>query len=437
MVMPKMGESVVEGTILQWLKKPGDLVEEEEYLVEVATDKVTTEIPCTHRGRLKEVLVAAGGVAKIGHPIALIEVESVPSDDEDTPVPTLEEQPPAPVVPSHEAGQSPPPLPSKDERFYSPLVRKIAKEHGLSPQELRALPGSGMNRRVTKKDLMAYLEGRKKELLFEPSPSAQLQTSEEAGLSLQPGDEVIEMTRLRHIIAERMLSSKRTAAHVTSFAEADVTALVQWKKRHAEDFRRETQRALTLTPLFLEAVIRAIQDYPLVNSSLSGDKIIRRKSINIGLAVALPSNELIVPVIRQAQNLSLRGLIEQVNDLGTRARKRQLKAHEVEGGTFTVSNIGSFGSLMGTPIIMQPQSAILALGVIKKRPVVIEGPAGDALGIRQMMFLSHSYDHRVIDGALGGAFVDRVGKYLENFDETRTIKQAPLPPSQQERVSPS
>ena len=309
-------------------------------------------------------------------------------------------------------------LPVHDEtgRFYSPLVRKIAKERDLSPQELHAVPGTGSHGRVTREDLMAYLGARKQGTTPPPQPQIQ----EELPPSLL-SNEVIEMTHMRRLIAERMIASKHTAAHVTSFSEADVTALVEWRRNHVKATHRTTQQKLTLTPLFLEAVIKAIKDYPLVNSSVDGHRIIQKKSINIGLAVALPSNDLIVPVIKNAQDLDLRGLIERVNELASRAKNQQLRPKDLEEGTFTVSNIGSFGSLMGTPIIMQPQSAILALGAVHKRPAVVETSVGDYIGIRQMMFLSHSYDHRIIDGALGGSFVKRVAEYLTKFDTTRTL----------------
>ena len=437
MIMPKMGESVMEGTILKWLKKLGDKVREEECIAEVATDKVTTEIPCEHGGRLTKILVAAGEIAKIGQPIALIETDA--KQEEISAVPARQEKQvglsaSAVVSPAQQGAKDDIPTRDGAGNFYSPLVRKIAKEHGVSLQVLQSLSGTGMHGRVTKADLLRYLDLGEKSTTQPAAPqdNPSPPTMQPLGTSVQPGDEIIEMSHMRRLIAERMIGSQRTAAHVTSFVEADVTALVAWKKKYAKNLYKETKQALTLTPLFLEAVIKAIKDYPMVNSRIVGDKIIRQQAINIGLAVSLPSNDLVVPVIKHAQHLSLQGLTEQVNSLASRAKNGKLLPEDLEGGTFTVSNIGTFGNLMGTPIILQPQSAILALGCVHKKPVVIESPQGDCIGIRQMMYLSHSYDHRIIDGVLGGSFAKRVAEYMETFDTTRTMRRP-----QQESTSPS
>ncbi len=430
LVMPKMGESITEATILHWLKNPGDKIEQDESLLEVATDKVDTEVPSTHGGILKEILAREGDVVKVGKSIAVISTEG---EDEDASVaPTMEaaETVAEPTTPasepissngsngSHRLGG----LKSSSGRFYSPLVKNIAKEENIGIAELESISGSGAEGRVTKKDVMAYVQNRK----LGASISAQTDRTSSvaaprAPLSISAGDEIIQMDRMRKMIAERMVDSKRISPHVTSFVEADVTAIVYWRNKWKNDFQKQEGDALTFTPIFIEAVVRAIKDFPMINVQVDGDRIIRTKDINIGMAVALPSGNLIVPVIKNADQFSLRGLAKAVNNLAKRARDNKLKADDVSGGTFSVSNVGSFGNVMGTPIIMQPQVAILALGAVVKKPAVIETPYGDSIGIRHKMFLSHSYDHRVVDGALGGSFVRRVADYLERFDSNRTL----------------
>ncbi|MDQ2658378.1 MAG: 2-oxo acid dehydrogenase subunit E2 [Bacteroidota bacterium] len=429
LVMPKMGESITEATILHWLKNPGDKIEQDESLLEVATDKVDTEVPSTHGGILKEILAREGEVVKVGKSIAVISTEG--EEDDTSIAPTSEATAPVaePTAPasepissngsngSHRMGGQ-----SSSGRFYSPLVKNIAKEENIAIAELESISGSGAEGRVTKKDVMAYVQNRKLGASISAHGDRTFSVAApRAPVSISAGDEIIQMDRMRKMIAERMIDSKRISAHVTSFVEADVTAIVYWRNKWKNDFQKQEGDALTFTPIFIEAVVRAIKDFPMINVQVDGDRIIRKKDINIGMAVALPSGNLIVPVIKNADQFSLRGLTKVVNDLAKRARDNKLKADDVAGGTFSVSNVGSFGNVMGTPIIMQPQVAILALGAVVKKPAVIETPYGDSIGIRHKMFLSHSYDHRVVDGALGGSFVRRVADYLERFDSNRTL----------------
>lgn len=430
MVMPKMGESIMEGTILSWLKKPGDTIDQDESVLEVATDKVDTEVPATHAGVLKEILAREGEVVQIGKPIAIIEVSG-----ENGHTSELVEAEPASVaaaaaildeaVNKHGAASQPPAEKIASgrvyDRFYSPLVMSIAREENISLEELEQIPGTGKDNRVTKNDMLAYVKERK-------TGQPQLAKAETKMVAPQPvkvtysgEDEIIEMDRMRKMIAERMLASKQISPHVTSFVEADVTNIVSWRNKWKRTFMDREKAALTYTPIFIEAIVKAIRDFPMINISVDGEKIIKRKAINIGMAVALPSGNLIVPVIKNADQLSLLGLAHAVNDLAERARDNKLKADELSGGTYTISNVGSFGNVMGTPIIMQPQVAIMAVGAVRKKPAVIETEQGDFIGIRHMMFLSHSYDHRVVDGALGGMFVRRVADYLEGFDVERSI----------------
>jgi 2-oxoglutarate dehydrogenase E2 component (dihydrolipoamide succinyltransferase) len=411
LLMPKMGESIMEATILSWLKKPGDKIELEESLLEVATDKVDTEVPSTHGGILKEILAQKGDVVKVGYPIAVILTEG--NDSITTPAVESSPLPEKKIVtPGHTNGngklQTNEPKDTRiSARFYSPLVKNIVKQENISLSELENLPGSGKEGRVTKNDIIAYVQHRGTKSL--------------PGVSAGMTDEILEMDRMRKIIAERMIESRRISAHVTSFVEADVSNLVHWRNQVKHNFFERTGEALTYTPLFIEAVALAIRDYPMINIQVDGNKIIRKKDINIGMAVALPTGNLIVPVVRNADQLSLAELTKIVNDFARRARENKLKPDDLAGGTFTISNIGSFGNIMGTPIIMQPQVAILALGAMQKKPSVIETPGGDAIAIRHKMFLSHSYDHRVVDGALGGMLVKRVSDNLERFDIHRTI----------------
>lgn len=429
LIMPKMGESIVEATILSWLKKPGDTIALEESMVEVATDKVDTEIPSTHAGILKEILVKEGIIVKVGDPIAILEA----SGDLEVVAPAAAEPKKSKTEIESPASTTPANLPSNGSthaelnfqatsKFYSPLVKNIAREEHISLAELDAIAGSGAEGRVTKKDILGFIADRQKGT---PAPLPVKQALTPASPLVSPsfhaGDEIIEMDRMRKMIAERMVDSKRIAPHVTSFVEVDVTNIVSWRNKVKHEFQKREGDALTFTPLFVEAIALAIRDYPMINIQVDGDRIIRKKDINIGIAVALPSGNLIVPVIRNADQLSMGGLAKAVNDLVKRARNNKLKPDDLAGGTFTMSNVGTFGNVMGTPIIMQPQVGIIAIGAIQKKPAVIETPQGDAIAIRHKMFLSHSYDHRVIDGALGGSLVRRVADYLEKFDITRGI----------------
>lgn len=429
MVMPKMGESIMEGTILTWLKKEGDSIEEEEAVLEVATDKVDTEVPSSYAGTLKKILAQEGEVVAVGKPIALLETES--SGNEAT-TDTKEESNTAVEAAASYFEQAKATISavpemqseSKSDRFYSPLVLNIAKTENISRSELDKISGTGQDGRVTKHDMLSFLENRKaagnKQVITEANaPSRPIAT--QVPITVSGGDEIIEMDRMRKMIAERMVASKQIAPHVTSFVEADVTNLVKWRAKMKHIYAEQEGQSLTFTPVFIEAIVKAIKDFPMINISVDGSKIIKRGSVNIGMAVALPSGNLIVPVIHNADQLSLLGIVKKVNDLSKRARENKLKPDELSGGTYTVSNVGSFGNVMGTPIIMQPQVAIMATGAIQKKPAVIETPEGDFIGIRSKMFLSHSYDHRVVDGALGGMFVRRVADYLENFDTNRTF----------------
>ena len=502
MTMPKMGESIMEGTVLKWLKQVGDAIEQDESVLEVATDKVDTEVPALYAGTLAEILVQEGQVVAVGAPIARIETEAAgapapaeenndleeasanpPMADPDNipPLPTAPPGPadvpylPSPGTPVASAPATADEHPVQPGRFYSPLVLSIAREEGVSMSDLERLPGTGQEGRVTKKDILDYVAAGKQPLAptAAPAPAAAVaaapsaapaapaapasaaekapepqaapaptpntngqaapkpttqpearnqkpETSKPAP-SVSGSQELIEMDRMRKMIAQRMVDSKRISPHVTSFVEADVTELVNWRAKHKDAYKKRTGENLTFTPLFVWAVARAIQDYPNINVSVDGDYIIKKNDINIGVAVALPSGNLIVPVIHNADQLNLNGLTKKVNDLAARARINKLTPADLEGGTYTLSNVGSFGNVMGTPIIMQPQVAIMAVGAIKKKPAVIETPQGDLLGVRHFMFLSHSYDHRVVDGSLGGMFVRKVADYLEQFDPNTAI----------------
>jgi 2-oxoglutarate dehydrogenase E2 component (dihydrolipoamide succinyltransferase) len=432
LVMPKMGESITEATILHWLKNPGDTIEQDESLLEVATDKVDTEVPSTHAGVLKEILAKEGEVIKVGKAIAIIATEhaeeSVPSAPAaaEKKVPEFATQPAdakEEILSNGSNGSSATASVKASSRFYSPLVKNIAKEENIDVAELETISGTGAEGRVTKKDVIAYVQNRKlgASLQGAATRTAVASAPQRIQVSVSPGDEIVEMDRMRRMIAERMVDSKRISPHVTSFVEADVTGIVYWRNKWKNEFQRQEGDALTFTPVFIEAVVMAIKDFPMINVQVDGDRIIKKKEINIGMAVALPTGNLIVPVIRNADQYSLRGLVKGVNDVAKRARDNKLKADDLAGGTFTVSNVGSFGNVMGTPIIMQPQVAILALGAVVKKPSVVETPYGDSIAIRHKMFLSHSYDHRVVDGALGGSFVRRVADYMEKFDINRSV----------------
>jgi 2-oxoglutarate dehydrogenase E2 component (dihydrolipoamide succinyltransferase) len=425
MVMPPMGESIMECTVLHLLAKEGDTVQLDDSILEVATDKVDTEVPCPYDGKLVKWLVQENEVVPIGSAVAQIEVEdSVFTADHPHPLQPVEEavevestaamlekdfqvavsrKPEAILEYSHNAEEGNP--------FYSPLVLSIAREENISLGELATIPGTGLENRVTKNDILTFLNHRRKKAdIYVP-----------AATSLNGSNEIIEMDRMRKMIAQRMVDSKRISAHVSSFIETDMTPVVNWREHVKNEYRKKTGDSITFTPILIEAVVKAIKDYPLINISVDGDKIIKKKDINIGMAVALPDGNLIVPVIHHADQYDLPGLARKVNELAKRARENKLKADDLAGGTYTVSNIGAFANLMGTPIIVQPQVAIMAFGAIKKKPAVIETAQGDLLGIRSLMFISHSYDHRVVDGSLGGLFLKRVNDYLENFDVHRTI----------------
>lgn len=439
-ILPKMGESVAEATITTWLKKEGDKVDAEESIVEIATDKVDSEVPSPAEGTILKILVQEGDVAKVGDVIALIgaagEAAPAPSTNGSSP-----QQQPAPAVEQVEhtvqaarATAAPEDFSSSD-RFYSPLVKNIAREEGISLAELEQINGTGQSGRVTKKDILSYVGDRKNGNVQQPA-SAPVQATPATATATTPaspapktavdygssGDvEIIEMDRMRKLISEHMVRSKHTSPHVTSYVEADVTNLVKWRDKVKDQFFKREGEKITFTPIFIEAIAKAIKDFPMINISVDGDKIIRKKNINIGMAAALPSGNLIVPVIKNADQLNLTGITKRVNDLANRARNNKLSPDEIQGGTYTITNVGTFGNVLGTPIINQPQVAIMAVGAIRKKPAVIETPDGDMIAIRHMMFLSHSYDHRVVDGALGGMFVRRVADYLEKFDPNREI----------------
>ncbi len=452
LIMPKLGESIMEATILKWHKQPGDKVRMDETILDIATDKVDSEVPSTAEGVLVEILFNINDVVPIGTVIAKIKTGAA-----DSVTPTI--SPVQPKTETHQpqfetvaevvsttpnvnpsyakASESKPPI-SNNGRFYSPLVLNIAASEGVSMSELENIPGTGNEGRVSKKDILQYISERKSRVRSRESGVGGQEyaanianemtvkretiplTTLNSQLTTYSGNvEIIEMDRMRKLIADHMVRSKQTSPHVTSFTEADVTNLVMWRDRVKNDFEKREGTKITFTPLFIEAIVRCIKKFPLINSSLDGDKIIIKKDINIGMATALPNGNLIVPVIKNADQLNLVGLTKQVNALADNARNGKLRADDTSGGTFTLTNVGTFGSLMGTPIINQPQVAILAVGAIKKRPVVIETPAGDSIAIRQMMYLSMSYDHRIVDGSLGATFLTAVAKELENFNGER------------------
>ena len=422
MIMPKMGESIMEATVLKWLKKVGDKVEADEYLLEVATDKIDTEVPASHTGILTEIFVKEGEVAEIGKPICIIQTdgeeqnnlskstqisEKLTIEIEEIKVLTgINIDPISTVKLSNLEGS----------KFYSPLVLSICKEEKISNSELESIKGTGAEDRVTKHDIFAFLENRKNQ------PEIVLKQEVKAKpIIISGNDEIIQMDRMRKMIADRMVESVRIAPHVTSFVETDMTNVAIWRNNIKDSFKKQYGENITYTPILVEAIVKAIKDFPQINASVNGDKIIVKSKINIGMAVALPSGNLIVPVIHNADQYNLIGLTIKINDLSKRARENKLKPEDLEGGTYSFSNIGTFGNIMGTPIIMQPQVAIMAFGAIQKKPAVIETPQGDLLGIRQKMFISHSYDHRVVDGSLGGQFVKRVSDYLEGFEIDRKL----------------
>lgn len=429
LVMPKMGESIMEATILKWRKKTGDRIELDEPVLDIATDKVDSEVPSPVAGVLTEILFQENDVVPINKVIAVIETDAAnaqpaasPAVSQPAPSNGRNEAAEVPYVPATSAA-APQPLAGigASGRFYSPLVKTIAREESISSAELETIPGSGQDGRVTKKDMLAYVSGRQKGGVTTTAPVAPAPVASPAAVSVSGNVEIVEMDRMRRLIADHMVMSKHTSPHVTSFVEVDVTNMVNWRNQVKDKFKKQYGDNITFTPLFVEAVVRAIRDYPMINSSVDGTRIIVKKDINIGMAAALPSGNLIVPVIKNADTFNLIGLTKQVNDLAGRARQNQLKPEEIQGGTFTLTNVGTFGNVMGTPIINQPQVAILAVGAIRKKPAVLETEYGDVIAVRQMMFLSLSYDHRVVDGMLGGSFLRRVADYLEQFDANRSI----------------
>ncbi|MFT4876335.1 MAG: 2-oxoglutarate dehydrogenase E2 component (dihydrolipoamide succinyltransferase) [Bacteroidia bacterium] len=444
LIMPKMGESIAEATIITWLKNEGDSIDIDEAVLEIATDKVDSEVPSMEAGILVKKLYNEGDVVAVGEAIAIISAsgsaavaESVSAEVQKTPETAI----PAVAAIENSVTQAQevaaPTLSTSDaNRFYSPLVMNIARTEKISMQQLEIVPGTGQDGRVTKRDILAFVKNGGNSapaLITTPEPSSRKDVSppktEETktasrtapAVNLNPGDEIIEMDRMRKLIADHMVMSKHTSPHVTSFVEADVTNLVNWRNKIKGGFKEREGENFTFTPIFIEAITKAIKDFPMINISVSGNTIIKHKNINVGMAAALPSGNLIVPVIKNADFMNLTGLAKTVNDLANRARNNKLKPDEIQGGTYTVTNVGTFGNILGTPIINQPQVAIMAMGAIVKKPAVIETEHGDLIGIRHKMFLSHSYDHRVVDGALGGMFVRRVADYLEQWDENREV----------------
>lgn len=446
LVMPKMGESIMEATILRWHKKPGDSIKLDENVLDIATDKVDTEVPSTAEGTLEEILYKENDVVPVGAVIARIRTagsQQEPAVAEPSAPVQAEVTTPAVEVEAEDIPYQPSAInidktsPVPAARFYSPLVLNIAASEGVSMSELELIPGTGNEGRVTKKDILDYLAARKS---GKSMPAAAKQAAQQSASTVVPKEEtrqpqqvpattisfqgkaeIIEMDRMRKLIADHMVKSKATSAHVTSFAEADVTNMVLWREKIKKDYEKREGDKITFTPLFIEATIRCLKKYNWLNSSVEGNNIIVKKDINIGMATALPSGNLIVPVIKNADQLNLVGLTRQVNHLANTARNGKLKPEDTQGGTFTITNVGTFGSIMGTPIINQPQVAILATGAIKKRPMVIETPQGDSIAIRHMVYLSLSYDHRIIDGALGATFLSAVVQELENFDVSRAF----------------
>lgn len=440
-LLPKMGESVAEATIVQWVKNVGDAVEADEPIIEIATDKVDSEVPAPEDGILIKQLCEEGDVIAVGQPIAVIQLEGGANVTIPAAATSAAPAPAAATAPSNGSAQ-----PAMAEstitaevskegpsgRFYSPLVRNIAKTEGIDMAELERITGSGTDGRVTKKDILDYIPNRNTNGASAPAaapakapakPAVAPTPARPAGPVVTAGgdDEIVEMDRMRKLISEHMVMSVQTSPHVTSYVEADMTKIVNWRNKWKKKFEEREGEKLTFTPILIEAIVKAIKEMPNINISTDGTNIIKRKHINIGMAAALPSGNLIVPVIHDADQLNLVGLAKKVNDLASRARQNALKPEDIQGGTYTMTNVGTFGNVMGTPIINQPQAAIMAVGAIRKKPAVIETPEGDFIGIRHMMFLSHSYDHRIVDGALGGTFVRLVANFLEQFDENREI----------------
>ncbi len=432
LIMPKLGESIMEATILKWHKQPGDKIAMDETVLDIATDKVDSEVPSTAEGIIEAILYNENDVVPIGTVIAKIKVASGASDNSTAPAPQkpaeaakiIEEIPFQPVT-TQQASNA-----HNGPRFYSPLVLNIAQSEGISMAELENIPGTGQDGRVSKKDILAYVNGGRKmapviapaiqPVVVAPTPAPRVETPV-VSYSGSGNVEIIEMDRMRKLIAKHMVDSKHTSPHVTSFCECDVTNLVLWREKVKKEFEKREGEKITFTPLFIEAIVKSLKKYPMLSSSVDGDRIIIKKDLGIGMATALPTGNLIVPVIKNADQLNLVGITKQVNGLANAARNGKLKPDDTTGGTFTLTNVGTFGSIMGTPIINQPQVAIMAVGAIKKRPMVIETPQGDAIAIRHMMYISLSYDHRIIDGAMGSTFLNSVSKELEGFDLNRSI----------------
>lgn len=426
LLLPSMGEGVMEATVINWLYNEGDTIQEDDSVVEIATDKVDSDVPTPVSGKIVKILIQKDEIAKVGEPIAILEIASENTSENITseePKTEIAATPEVEIVAELEKPlqvTSSAPQDFSSEIYLSPLVKSIAQQENISENELKSISGTGLEGRITKEDILAFVANRKnheiktEEKVKEISPVQKTYTS--PTLPLSTDDEIIPMDRVRKLIADAMINSKKTAPHVTSFIETDVTNVVKWRAKHKDAFEKREGQKLTFMPIFVKAVVKAIQDFPLINISVDGDKIIKKKNINIGMATALPDGNLIVPVIKNADQLSLSGLAKAINDLAYRARNKKLKPEDTQGATYTISNIGSFGNLMGTPIIPQPQVAILAIGAIVKKPAVLETKDGDVIAVRQKMFMSHSYDHRVVDGSLGGMFLKHVHDYLENWD---------------------
>ena len=432
LLLPSMGEGVMEATIIDWLFSEGDMVNEDDSVVEIATDKVDSDVPTPVSGKIVKILKQKDEVAKVGEAIAILEtaggdnstnesspVENIKVDENSEVVKGLEDS-----IKNSSSNDDHKESTPENAGFLSPLVRSIVQQENISNQELESIKGTGLEARITKEDILAFVANRVKliveDKVIEKSPTVSPVIStppiQVTPVKLNAGDEVIQMDRVRKIIAEAMVNSKRTSPHVTSFIESDVTNVVRWRNKHKDLLMKREGEKLTFMPIFVHAIVKAIQDFPMINVSVDGDKIIKKKNINIGMATALPDGNLIVPVIKNADQLSLLGLTKAINDLAFRARNKKLKPEDTQGATYTISNVGGFGNLMGTPIIAQPQVAILAVGAIVKKPAVLETKDGDVIAIRNLMFMSHSYDHRVVDGSLGGMFLKHVHDYLENWD---------------------
>ncbi len=422
-IMPKLGESIIEATITRWVKNIGDPVEEDDSIVEIATDKVDSEIPSPVEGTLVETLFNEGDIVAVGTVIAIVDMGG-----EDAPETGQKDEVPAPKETAKETIETVKETPvvqeeakvtdfASSDRFYSPLVKSIAKEENISIEELESIPGSGKDGRVNKADMLNYLKNRGSS----PSSTPTTALVQAPAVVTETGDQVIEMDRMRKLIADHMVMSKQVSPHVTSFIDVDVTNVVNWRNKIKNEILKREGEKVTFTPIFFDAAAKALKDYPMVNASVDGTKMILRKHVNIGMATALPNGNLIVPVLKDVDEKSLLGIAKNVNDLAKRARENKLQPDEIAGGTFTITNFGSFDSLTGTPIINQPQVAILGVGAIRKKPVVIETPQGDMIGIRHIMILSLAYDHRIVDGALGGMYLKRMKELLESFDVNTVI----------------